>query len=272
MTLADRARQLRSIANREFQTVLRTRYLHLLTVGYAIAVVGFAYGGGESGYLPLVLDLVTPMELLVPALALAFGYRAIYGDRQRGELAVIRTYPVSRVDFSLGVYLGRVTALLAAVLAPLGAVVIARPFVASDPISVLATHQTVDSPAFALRFILLTAAFAVVALGIALALSAVARSSRGAIALALVLVVALAIGFDVTAVAALAGGLVGPDQLATLLALSPSSAYRGLVFSLAVGQAGAWGDPAGLDPLVAAGGLAVWLVGTLGVTIRTVWR
>ncbi|WP_379797275.1 ABC transporter permease subunit [Haloplanus sp. GCM10025708] len=167
------------------------------------------------------------MELLVPALAIAFGYRAVLGDARRGELDVLQTYPLSKPTFVLGVYLGRVTALLVVVLVPLLLVGAVVPFVGGTQSSVLATHAGADSAFLYLRFLTLTALFSMVGLGVALAVSATADSVRAAIALGLGFLVVLVVGLDVGIVAALGAGVVGEGSLQWVLALSPNSAFRG---------------------------------------------
>lgn len=258
------------VAQREFLTLLRTRAVAVLALGYLAVVVGLAVAAGTAGYLPLTLDLLRPVEILVPVLAFAFGYRAILADAERGELETIRTYPVSRLVFVGGVYLGRLAGFLTVVLVPLllaGALVAAGP---AGRVSVVAAHGTVDSPAVYLRFVTLTAGFALVLLAIATAVSAVARSTREALALVTVLFIALVVGFDASVVAVISGGVVGPDAIAPLLALSPNSAYRGLVLTVAVGEVYTRGATAGA-PLLSALGLLVWFGASLAVAVRTVW-
>jgi len=259
------------VAQREFRTVLRTRTVAVLATGYVLILVGLVVAAGTAGYLPLSLDLLRPVEVLVPILAFAFGYRSILADAERGELETIRTYPISGRVFVAGVYLGRLAGFLAVVLLPL---VIAGLLVATGgkgQVSVIAAHETVDSPAIYFRFVTLTAGYAAVTLAIATAVSAVSRSTREALALVAVLFLALVIGFDASIVAALSGGLIGPGQVAPLLAVSPNSAFRGLVFSLAIGDAYTRGATTG-SPLLLAAGLTLWFVGSMAVGVRTVWR
>jgi ABC-type transport system involved in multi-copper enzyme maturation permease subunit len=263
--------RLLTLAQREFQTLLRTRTVAVLAVGYLVIVLGLVVAAGTAGYLPLTLDLLRPVEVLVPILAFAFGYRAILADAERGELETIRTYPVSKPVFVAGVYLGRLAGFLAVVLVPL---VIAALLVAAggkSQVSVIAAHETIDSPAIYLRFVTLTALFAVVALTIATAISAVARSTREALALVAVLFLALVVGFDASIVAAVTGGVVSASQVEPLLAFSPNSAYRGLVFSLATGDVFTRAAPSG-SPLLSLGGLLAWFGLSLAVAVRTVWR
>lgn len=266
---ADVAR-LFAVSDRELRTVLRTRAYAVLAVGFAVLVIGLAWTSGATGYVPLVLDLLTPVEALVPALALAFGYRSVLGDERRGELEVVRTYPLSRWGYVLGVYLGRAAALLVVVLAPLAAAAVFVPLVGGAQSSVIASHAGADSVLLYLRFLVLTAGFTLVVLSAALAVSTTATDVRAAIALGVALLVALVVGFDFGVVAGLAAGVVGDADLQYVLALSPNSAYRGLVLETVVSAVSTRATRAAA-PLANVLGLLLWLAATLLVSVWTVW-
>lgn len=262
-----------AVADREFRAVVRTRLLLVLVAGYAVVVWGVALAGSAGGgYLPLSLDLLVPMELLVPVLGFAFGYRAILGDRERGELAVVRTYPLDAAQFVAGVYLGRATALAAVVVVPLLAAGALVPLSRQRTISVLSAHATTDSPSLYLRFVVLMVLFALVVLAVALAVSAVARSVRQALGLAAAVGLATAVGIDATGVAGLAGGVLPESSVGVVLALSPNGAVRGLVFATVVDPVTTGGVSAGLPPLLSLSGLAVWAVGSAALATRAVDR
>jgi ABC-2 type transport system permease protein len=263
--------RLLTLAQREFQTLLRTRTIAVLALGYLIIVVGLVVAAGTAGYLPLTLDLLRPVEVLVPILAFAFGYRSILADAARGELETIRTYPVSKPVFVGGVYLGRLAGFLTVVLGPLVLAALLVAATGKSQVSVIAAHDTIDTPTIYLRFVALTALFAVVVLAIATAVSATARSTREALALVAVLFLALVVGFDASIVAALTGGVVNAGQVEPLLAVSPNSAFRGLVYTLATGDVFTRSAPGG-SPLLSVLGLGAWLVVSLVVAVRTVWR
>ncbi len=267
MSAASRDRLL-AVVGRELSTVVRTRAFLLLAGGFAAIVAALAWSAGSVGYVPLVLDLLAPVEVLVPAMALAFGYRSILGDAERGELDLIRSYPVGRPTFVLGVYLGRAAALLVAVLVPLVAVAALVAVSPSTKTTVIASHSAMDSPLVYARFVFLTAVFSLVAMAAAILVSATARSIRAGLVVAVGLGAALALGFDAGLVAGLSGGLISPGALEPLLALSPTSAYRALVLEAALN--GAAGD-ATAAPAISAVGLASWLVGCLLAATATVW-
>lgn len=259
-----------AVADRELRTVVRTRSTVAVAAVYAALVVGVAWTGGVSGYLSTTLDLLATLEVIVPALAIAFGYRSVYDDAKRGELAVIRTYPVSRTGYVLGAYLGRLAPVLVVVPAPLLAVVVLVAATGGAGTSVIASHGGGDTLVVFVRFAVLTEAFAAVALAVAMVVSTVARSLRGAIALAVAAVVVLVVGADLGLVAALGADVLGEGSLRWALAASPNSAYRGLVLRTVLGPvttlpADAASVPANLL------GLLVWLVGALGVAVATIW-
>ncbi|MFO7834840.1 MAG: ABC transporter permease, partial [Halohasta sp.] len=178
--------QFNALVARELRTVVRTRVYALLAVGLAGLVVAFVAGGGggQTGYLPAVVDLLLPLELVVPLAAVAVGYRSVVDDLERGELAVLETYNVPAWVYVTAIYVGR-AALLSAVLAGsllLSGVVIA---VAAGPdTTVYATHAGVDSPILWGRFLVLTVLFGLAMEALVVLLSVAARSVRAAVVLA----------------------------------------------------------------------------------------
>lgn len=259
-----------AVVDREVRTVVRTRSFALLGAGFALVVLGLAWAGGAAGFVPVVLTLLAPLEVLVPALALAFGYRAVLGDARRGELEVLRTYPLTRVELVLGVYLGRAAALLVAVVVPLVLAGVLAGVLGGARSTVFAAHGGADSVVLYLRFVVLTGLFALVALAVALVVSTTVSSLRGAIALGTAAVVVLVVGLDLGLVAGLAGGVLPDGALPWLLSLSPNSAYRGLVLETVVSAVGPTGERTA--PLVAnVLGLAVWWAGALTAAMATVW-
>ncbi|WP_425604232.1 ABC transporter permease [Halobellus salinisoli] len=253
--------------------IVRTPALLALAAAFAASVGGVAWAGtgGGGGFVPLTLDLLTFVEVLVPLLAVAFGYRSILGDRRTGELDVLRTFDVSRVAYVGGVYLGRALVLVSLVVGTLLFVGLFVPFLTADIPTFLAVNAAAaDSGVRYVRFVALSAAFTLVVLAVTVGISAATRTVRTAFALALALAVALVLGIDTALVAGLAGGVLAEDGFAALLALSPNSAFRGLVLSSAVGVVGGAEVAAG-KPLLNGVGLLVWWTGSLAVAIWRVW-
>jgi len=258
--------QIARVVDRERRTLARTRTFVILGVGFAAIVLGLAWssGGTSGGYVPTVVGLLTPLELLVPVLAVAFGYRAITGDAERGELDVLSTYPIGAHHHVLGVYLGRAIGLLVVVFVSLLLVAIAIVFLRTEPVGWYASHASTDSPILFARFTLLTAFFALTILAIAIAVSAVAREARTVIVLAVTALVVVLVGLDLALVYGFASGIIGDGSLLHAIAFSPLSAYRGLVFeSVVITAAGTGPQTASVPSSVF--GLLVWTVGSLVV-------
>jgi ABC-2 type transport system permease protein len=271
-SLVDVRQDLLTVATRELRTIARTPALLAISAAFAVSVFGVAWAGtgGGGGFVPLTLDLLTFVEVLVPLLAIAFGYRSILGDRGTGELDVLRTFDVTRVAYVGGVYLGRALALVSLVVVTLLGVGLLVPFLTADIPTFLAINEAADSGIRYVRFVVLSGFFTLVVLAATVAISAATRTVRTALAFAIALAVALVLGIDTALVAGLAGGVVPEDGLAVLLALSPNSAFRGLVLSTAVGVVGG-ADVAAGHSLLNLVGLLVWWLGSLAIAVWRVW-
>lgn len=251
------------IAWRELLTVFRTRGFLLLSAGLLLVFGGVLRSGGgiQGSYVPTTVDLLLPLELLVPVVAVALGYRAFSGDND--DRSVLRTYPVSNRSLALGVFTGRLVGLATIVGAPLAVVGIVLSRIGGPTSRVFATHQGVDSPVLFVRFITLTICFGAAVLAMAMAASVLVRTSRAALAAALAVLVVVVAGGDLLTLAGLATGVIEDDLLGTALAISPNAAYRGLVLELVVGVATDQG--AAIDVTTAVIGLVGWTGVSLGV-------
>lgn len=260
------SRPMQVIAARELVAVARARSTVLLTLGVAAVIFGVVLASNsEPDYLPTAVDLLLPLELLVPAVAIALGYGTITADARRGELAVLETYPVSTSSYVLGIYLARAIAVAVVVGLPLLLVGIYLAVTSPEQPTFLATHQGVDSPVVFLRFLLLTVSFGFVVLAMALAASALARSRRSALVAGVVILAFVVIGFDLLIVRGFVAGRFTPPELTTALALSPTSAYRGLVFETVLATA-TESDLRHGSPIASVLAMTAWLVGSLVVT------
>lgn len=272
-TPPDSGTLLRTIVFREVDTaILQPSYAVFLTVLTAV-VLGVAWSGGgiQAGYVPTVVDLLTPLELLIPLVAIALGYRAIRNDERRGELDVLQTYPVAAWHLVVGVYIGRAIGVVLAVVVPLALVMLPVAAYGSPPPLIYATHSGADSPWLYLRFLVLTVLFALVLLAIAVAVSTLVTTTRTAIAAGTLTLVILLFGLDIGIAYGFAGGYFGETSLIHSLALSPLSAYRGLVFETAIAVASGTG-PQTASPMSSVIGLSLWGLGSLFVATRTLQR
>ena len=272
--MSGEARQaVQAVLVRELLTVARSRAYLGLVAGLSLVAAGvLAAGGGvEAGYVPAAIDLLLPFELLVPAVAVALGYRTITDDADRGELDVLETYPVPPWAYVLGVYGGRALALAGALVVPLAVAGLYLSTQSQPDPATLATHSGVDSPVLFVRFVGLTVLYGLVALALTLAVSALAWSRRTAIVLAILLLGSVAVGIDLLLLRGFGAGWIVDQQLTTALAASPASAYRGLVFETVLYVA--FDTESGYArPAASVAGLLAWLVAGLALTVVGVSR
>lgn len=257
-----------AVTRRDLRTVRRTRaYLGLALVFAAIAIgVVLITDGAERGYVPTIYDLLGPIEILVPILALALGYRAILGDATRGELDMLRTYPVSPWQIVAGTVIGRSLAAVVIVAGTLTVVGVMVALTPADTVRIFATHETADSSLFFVRFVVLSSVFALVFVAIAVAISSIARSTRLALALAAGVLLIVLVGFEVAVVRGLSAGWIDDDHLSAVLALAPHSAFRGLVLETATGATA--DGPRAASPVGSALGLLLWFA--IGFVVATI--
>jgi ABC-2 type transport system permease protein len=257
------------VAARELRSVVRTWSVLALGVVVFASVVGVVVAGsGAGGFVPLALDLLFAVEVLVPLFAFAAGYRTVLDDRASGELEAIRTYPLSRATYVLGAFLGRALFVAGVLFGTLIVAGVVGATLAPGRTDVIAANTAGDSLWLFVRFTVLTTAFGLTSLAVAVAVSAAARSVRQALAVVVALAVAFLVGVDAGVVVGLAGGL-SPDVLPFVVALSPASAFRGLVLDLVVGAVSGHGAGSTLGGVL---GLAGWSVGALVVAVLTVWE
>ncbi|AUX07758.1 ABC transporter permease [Halalkaliarchaeum desulfuricum] len=257
-----------AIAARELRSTMRSTGGLLFAAALSVAIVGVAYAGGgyRSSYLATSVDLLAALEVLLPVVAVAFGYRTLLSDARSGELDVLLTYPVAAWQHVLGAYLGRAIPLSAVVLVPFLAVAGLVSVSTAPEASVFATHAGADSPILFARLAALSLLYALVALSVGVAVSAVATSARVGIALSVGAVVGIVLVADLAIVGGLASGAIGGESIHATLALSPASAFRGLVFETVISVAGGAG-PETASTTASLTGLSAWLVGSLAVAV-----
>lgn len=258
-----------TVFRRELVTIRRTPGYAILAVGLLVVLGGLVAvgGGGSTGFVPAVVDLLLPTEILVPLLAVVLGYRALLTDAASGEFAVIRTYPVSTTGYVVGILLARIVALVAVVGFPLALVGVYVWLTAAPETGIFATHSGVDSPLLFVRFLAFVILFGTAYLSLSATLSALASSRRSAIALAFVALLVGVLGGDLVILRSLAGG-ASPSGIGGTLALTPNGAFRGLVFEHVIGVAFA-PDGGFVQTGRAVASLVGWMVSSVIVTVVT---
>jgi len=265
---------LSTLIGRELRTAARTRsyYLFGLAVGGVLLGLTLGGGGAATGYIPTVVDLLLPLEVLVPILAVAIGYRAIPSDLDRGEVAMVDTYAVSPATYVGAVYLGRAAVLSAIVGVALVAVGIVVAVVAAPDTGVFATHSGVDSPILFGRFLILTLLFGNALVAVVLLASVAVASARTAIVAAIGAVLVGVVGGEAAILLGVLDGMFNEATLRLVLGFVPNSAYRGLVFETVIGVLSA-GESGYASPLIGMIGLVLWTVASLGAAARLLrWR
>ncbi|QHS18359.1 copper ABC transporter permease [haloarchaeon 3A1-DGR] len=259
-----RARVIGAVLRREIATIRRTPGYWIASLGLLVVLAGVLAvgGGGETGFVPTIVDLLLPTELLVPVVAVVLGYRALLTDAE--ELAMIRTYPISTVEYVCGIVAARFAALLG-MLVPFALVGGYVWLTASPDTTIYATHTGVDSPLLFVRFLAFVVLLGLPYLSLAMVVGAVANSRRGALALAALVLIGGVLGGDLAVVGTL-GGDAGVASLPARVAIPPNGAFRGLVFEHVIGVA-LPPDDGFVSSAAAVGSLLGWTAIGVGASI-----
>lgn len=118
----------RALAFHELRERTRDRWVIVISALFALlaSAVGL-YGRSAEGNAAAITgpSLVTLASLFVPLVALALGYDAIVGERERNTLGLLLSMPVGRTEVIVGKFVGRALALCLAVALGLGAAMLA---------------------------------------------------------------------------------------------------------------------------------------------------
>ncbi|WP_017773601.1 ABC transporter permease [Paraburkholderia kururiensis] len=119
--------QIGVIADKEFHDRIRSRWVLAVSLVFAAFTLATSYFGaaaqgsvGFHGIEPLIASLVSLTIYLLPLIALILGFDALVGERERGTLNLLLSYPINRVQLLLGKYAGLAAALTCATLAGFG--------------------------------------------------------------------------------------------------------------------------------------------------------
>jgi len=224
-------RRISAIAGAELRIALRNRWILIATSLMALFSLALTFSGSApTGALGVdlltvsVASMTTLSVYLVPLLALLMSFDAIAGEVERGALALVLTYPVSRGELLVGKLMSHLVVLSLAVFLGFGIAGLA---------AWLAGGASGESLAALLRLcwsaVVLGASF----LAIGYALSAVARSSSAAAGLAIGVWILFVVLYDLGLLGALVydgGGFFTRKIFPLLLAANPADAFR--IFNL----------------------------------------
>lgn len=264
------------VARKDFADAVRAKTLWVLVALFTLVISlaswffgdAQAAGGGVAGD-ALILSLLIPCSILLPAIGIMVGYKAIVGERTSGSIKLLLSLPNERRDVLFGKFLGRSGVVAAAVtLGCLFGAVVFAVFASSFPITEY------------VLFVLLTIALGVVFVAIAVGFSASTRSDTvaiiGGIGLALLFtllwdILTLVVGIVINDVSDMSAESVFEIQV-FLNSINPSNAYGTLARELLSegAQGGGGGLPAAIDgfytePWFAVVVLLVWLVAPLAL-------
>ena len=258
-------RQIRLIAGKEIRDGLRDRWVIAITVLLALFAMTLAFlGSAPTGAVkvsPLTVTVVSLSSLtifLVPLIALLLSYDAIVGEQDRGTLALLLAYPVSRWQVILGKFAGHVLILTFATIVGYGAAGLAIALTGDGP----APDAWGGFAGLICSSILLGAAF--VALGYLASVLVRDRAMAGGIAIGIWLLFVLIYDMGLLGVlVADQGRTITADLLNWLLLLNPADAFRLLNLtgtanvSALAGMAGLAAE-ARLGPAVLVAALVLW--------------
>lgn len=250
------------VAASEFRIAIRNRWVAILVVLMLLfSLVLSAAGSAPTGELGADRLSVTVASLtglavyLIPLMALLLAFDAIAGDRERGTLALMLTYPLSRAGLLLGKFLAHLSVLGIALLAGYGA---AAGMAFATDVGAAAGLESL----FRLFWssLLLGAAF----LGIGYAVSAIASRSSTAASMAIGIWLLLIVLFDLALLAAVVaddGGSFTTGVFPWFLLGNPADAFR--LFNLAASNAtamaaGVAGAANAIPPLQALASVLIW--------------
>ncbi len=261
-----------TIAGKELREGLRNRWIIATTLLLAGLALTLAFlGSAPTGTVrasPLDVIVVSLSSLtifLVPLIALLLSHDAIVGERERGTLLLLLSYPVGRGQVILGKFLGHVAILAIATAVGYGAAGLALALGSEAP-------GAAGWRAFAIMIgssVLLGAAF----LAIGYAASTLVRDRGTAAGIAIGAWLLFVLIYDMALLGLLVadqGQRVTAEALNLLLLLNPTDVYRLLNFSstadvsLFAGMAGV-SRSATLSPGALLAAMALWIVLPLGL-------
>jgi len=258
-----------AIATVESRIARRNRWALLATVLMVTFALALTFAGaGPTGSLGVdlltvsVASMTTLAVYLAPLLALLIAFDAIAGEVERGGLALLLSYPVSRGEILIGKFIAHLGVLAFAMLIGFGTAGIAAAILGgAGAESLMALSRLIVTS------VLLGATF----LAIGYAVSAISNSSAGAAGAAVGIWLVFVVLYDLGLLGAVVydnGGGFTRTVFPWLLALNPADAFRlwnvagSEGVALATGMTGA---ASSLPFWAAPASLILWPVTALGL-------
>ena len=267
-----------TFAGNELRVGFRNRWVVTAIVVLTVFAIVLALAGsaptGSTAIDPLTVLTVSLTSLsvyIVPLLALLLAFDAFAGERERGTLSLLLTYPVGRHAIVLGKFVGHSVILGSAVIVGFG---IAAALVLRD------AEFSSDGLAALLRLAATATLLGMTFLALGYVLSAMVRQATTAAALSVGLWLGAVVLFDLVLLSALVaddGGVFTKQIFPWLLVGNPADGFRLFNMaslpddSLAIAGALAPGVD-GPSPLAALAALAAWTAAALLLAIDRVRR
>jgi len=210
----------------ELQERARDRWVVVVTGLFALLAVGIAaYGSAAEDTAAVVMapSLVTLAAFLVPLVALVLGHDAIVGERERHTLGLLMSLPVRRSEILVAKYVGRLIALVFAVVLGLGSAAV---FLEAGQRGVVLSLLPPT--------LLLGAAFLSIGVLISTSTQRVATAASMAIAVWFLVVFAYDLGLLAALVAT--DGALSQDTITWAVVLNPAGLYRTALIARLVGD------------------------------------
>ena len=247
-----------TLARKELKDGLRNRWVLAIAILLAAFALTLAFLGsapaGETKANALAITVVSLATLniyLIPLIALLLSYDAIVGEIERGTMALLLSYPLSRWQVVAGKFLGQ-TAILAVAIA-IGY------FVAGIAVALLHKNTgfswAVWQPFFKMTFTTLLLGAVFLAIGYVLSAIAKQRGSAAGMAIGVWLFFVLLYDF----------ALLGTAALNALLLANPTDTYR--LLNLSGNVASGLGAQGGIAHGVLALVLLAWIAAPLALGI-----
>ncbi len=225
-----------TLAIEEFQESLRNRWalsaiILLATLAFSLALLGAA-PMGETKVSALNITTISLSSLsiyLIPLIALMLSFDTIVGERERGTLLLLLTYPVARWQVIIGKFIGHIAILAVTILFGYGSTGLYLLFSATDTASDWLPYASMMYSS-----LLLGAVF--IALGYLLSVLVNDRATAGGLAISVWLFIVVV--YDLLLLGLLLAD--GEQALASnvveaVILLNPTDAYR--LFNLAGSEA-----------------------------------
>ena len=258
-----------AIAGTELRIARRSRWVLIATLMMTLFALALTFAGAApTGALGVdlltvsVASMTTLSVYLAPLLALLMSFDAIAGEIERGGLALLLTYPVSRTEILLGKFLAHLATLGFAVAVGFGIAGVA---------AWAAGGAGAESFAALVRLIWSSILLGTAFLALGYAISALTRNPGTAAGAAAGLWLVFVVLYDLGLLGALVyddGGTFTKSVFPWLLAANPADAFR--LFNVAASESlalatGLTGAAQALPPLLAPLSLLAWPVAALAL-------